>query len=228
VGSQTPIASEHKALLYDARRALLVVPVTERHGYSCEQPPSFHGAKVFAVSGALGGAAAGDGATGTFVLRAAIEHGPNRSDVHAWSGQGGYTCASSACDAAAIRRSLYIGDELYTLSDAEVHATSLVNFSPTWRADLHRREVLATGGRCTVDGEPLNWTRVAASGDDIYCRPGRRGCRPSDVALRQARCDDQGARRSFDMLLYEARAPCGNLSCSGESAIEYNGCVRWY
>ena len=73
--STTPISDDHKAFLYDPNRQLLVVPVTEKSGWSCDEPPAFHGAKVFTL-----------GESG-FTLRAAIEHGPNSSHTLAFPEQ---------------------------------------------------------------------------------------------------------------------------------------------
>ena len=72
--SSTPVSDDHKALLFDPSRSLLVLPITEKVGWSCEEQPRFHGAKVFTLD------AAG------FTLRASIEHGTNRSSTYAFSG----------------------------------------------------------------------------------------------------------------------------------------------
>jgi len=219
--STTPISEDHKAFLYDPTRQLLVVPVTEKSGYSCDEPPAFHGAKVFTLGD--------DG----FTLRAAIEHGPNRSSTHAFpQQQREWACVSEACHSALVRRSLYVGDDLFTVSDGELRATSLSSYVTTWSAPLHHTEILAKEGGCTLDGVSLPWLRVAASGDDIWCIPAdaarygyRQSCRPSDTALTNHRCDNDGYR-SFQALLTDAVAPCGNVSCADE--VVYNPCTMWF
>jgi len=216
--SYTPVSDDHKALLFDRTRRLLVLPVTEKHGWACDAPPSFHGAKAFTLEN--------DG----FVLRAAIEHGPNRSRLHSWP-QGShesYACAQDACAAAAVRRALYIGDDLYTVSDNELRATSLTTFTEAWRTPLHHAEVLAAEGTCTLDGAPLPWLRVAASSDDIYCEARYSSvCRPADVALRRRVCSSAGSG-SFSALLSNAVAPCGNASCVPPENVSYHPCHTWF
>ena len=141
----------------------------------------------------------------------------------------GGSCASEPCEASAVRRALYIGDELYTLSDDEARATSLASYVTTWGEPLHAREVLAREGGCTLgDGGPaLNWTRVAAAAPGLYC--GSSGCK-GDRGLREHRCAGDGEYRSYEALLNGASTPCGNLSCADGDvgAIEYNGCALWF
>ena len=49
-GSRCGVEDDHKALLYDAARQMLVVPVTERsQAWSCDAKPSFHGAKAYTL-----------------------------------------------------------------------------------------------------------------------------------------------------------------------------------
>jgi len=128
-----------------------------------------------------------------------------------------------------IRRSLYVGDDLFTISDSELRATSLVSYATTWSAPLHQTEILTKEGACTLDGDALPWLRVAASGEEIWCRPEyqSRGtaCPPADRALTSRRCDLDGSR-SFDALLTDAVAPCGNVSCADE--VVYNPCRMWF
>jgi hypothetical protein len=211
-----------QALLFDRTRRLLVLPITERSGrwggWDCDALPTFHGAKAFTID------------NGVFTLRAAIEHGPNRSHMHSWAQHTArqYQCAQDACAAATVRRSLYVGDDLYTLSDNELRATSLTSYTEVWRTALHQPEVLAAEGTCTLDGAPLPWLRVAASGDDIWCdsRYGRT-CDPADPALSQRTCSSAGSR-SFDALLNNAIAPCGNLSCVPPENVSYHPCRMWF
>ena len=59
-GSASAVEEDHRALLYDPARKLLVLPVTEAGRRYCpREPPAFHGAKVFTLG------------RGGFTLRAA-------------------------------------------------------------------------------------------------------------------------------------------------------------
>lgn len=222
-----PIASHgashgpsHSAVRHVTRRVDHQQQVTERsQAWSCDAPPSFHGAKAYTL----------DTAAVAFTLRAAVEHGPNRSAAGAWQ-QERWVCASEACAAAAVRRAVRIGDELFTISDNEVRATSLINWRQTWRAPLHGRQPLAAEGTCSLDGAPLPWDRVAASDANVYCNNWGRarvsgtdpvGC-TADTNLTRAECVTYSARRTFDNLLSGARADCS--AC----ATEYDGCRLWF
>ena len=224
-GSSTPISEDHKALLFDPVRSLLVVPVTEMQSWaSCDTPPDFHGARVYTLGGGTG-----------FTLRASIEHGANRSHDSAWPANVSanhhyprFGCLSTPCQSGAVRRSLYIGDELYTLSDDELRATSMTSWARTWMQPLHVREVLARQGTCTLNGSPIEWARVAASGPDTHgCYEGT-ACL-GDQGLNGYECEP-GAYRSMELLLNGALSPCGNLSCTprGAADVEYNQCVVWF
>lgn len=68
-----------------------------------------------------------------------------------------------------VRRSLYIDDQLFTISDGEIRATSLTSYALLWTSPLHLRESLAREGACTINGEPISWERTAASGPAIFC-----------------------------------------------------------
>lgn len=239
--SSTLVSDDHKALLFDPVRKLLVIPITEKQGWNCNMPPTFHGAKAFTLSDR------------GFLQVAAIEHGPNRSNTWAvhntrWGG-----CLSSSCAAATIRRSLYIGDDLFTISDGEVRATSLTTFASTWSTPLHVREELTKEGTCTLDGAALPWSRVAASGSDIYAYncpspttnpepkapstvsvgrrlsyytpPSSSTCTGADHALRNRQCTSAGSR-SFSALLNDAVSSCGNYTCS--ETTSYNDCMLWF
>eukprot|EP00320_Phaeocystis_rex_P006342 CAMPEP_0119073148 /NCGR_PEP_ID=MMETSP1178-20130426/62731_1 /TAXON_ID=33656 /ORGANISM="unid sp, Strain CCMP2000" /LENGTH=812 /DNA_ID=CAMNT_0007055209 /DNA_START=3 /DNA_END=2441 /DNA_ORIENTATION=+ len=225
-GSRCGVEDDHKALLYDAGRRLLVVPVTERFSaWACDDAPSFHGAKAYTLD------ASETGPSMVFTLRAAVEHGPNRSAAGGWAHAGGFyqPCAREACAAGAVRRAVRIGDELFTISDDEMRATSLTDWAETWRAPLHVRQPLATEGTCSLDGAPLPWARVAASSEDIYCDHYRQhaggiagtSC-TADTNLSRAECVTYSARRTFDSLLSGARAGCG--AC----ATEFNACRLWF
>jgi hypothetical protein len=218
--SSTLVEDDHRALLFDARRNLLVLPITEREsGWAdCgQQPPTFHGAKLFTL-----------GADG-FTQQAAIEHGPNRTEEGRWrDGAGSYYagCSGSApCAAAAVRRSLYIGDELYTLSDSQLRATDLNTFAPTWSSPLFERQTLARNGTCSLDGAAVPWDRVAASAD-YNC--GSRSCPDADDALREATCATSAAWQSWRALLGDARTCCGTQDCRNSCPVEYNDCINWF
>ena len=215
-----PPIAPHSALHGPSRSVDHQQQVTERsQAWSCDAPPSFHGAKAYTL----------DTAAVAFTLRAAVEHGPNRSAAGAWQRER-WVCASEACAAAAVRRAVRIGDELFTISDNEVRATSLIDWRQTWRAPLHGRQPLAAEGTCSLDGAPLPWDRVAASDANVYCNNwgGARvsgthpvGC-TADTNLTRAECVTYSARRTFDNLLSGARAGCG--AC----VTEYDGCRLWF
>jgi len=236
-GSTTAVSDDHRALLYDPRRRLLVLPVTERHGWSCDAP-TFHGAKAFTLDLTADG--------GTFTARAAIEHGPNRSSTWRHGPHYDSGCAQP-CAAATVRRALYVGEQLFTISDGEVRATSLESYAPLWSAPLHLHEPLAADGSCTLDGASLPWARVGASGHDVWCgsvgspplpppRPpawpdsngGWPTCEPADRELRYARCPSMVARRSFDALLDSAAACCGTEGCASGCGTAFDGCRVWF
>jgi len=214
--SYTLVSDDHKALLFDPVRKLLVLPITEKSGWSCDAPPSFHGAKVFTLG------------EGGFTLRAAIEHGTNRSSHHAFpEGGNRYVCASEECASGTIRRSLYIGDDLFTISDGQIVATSLTSFDEEWATPNHEVEVLASEGSCSLNGRSLPWNRVAASSSDIYCVGTRwdgTRCPVTDSALQGYSCTGDGWR-SFESLLHGAVSPCGKLPCAQETV--YNPCSMW-
>jgi len=219
------VEKDHRALLFSRNRSLLVVPLTERgDSWSC-LPPSFHGARVFDLSRL------------NFSELAAIEHAPGRSSeawMRQWNDGSDYynnyysQCYSAACAAAAIRRSLYIGDELYTLSDGLLQANSMRDWKTTLALPLHSRQVLAREGSCTLEGQSLPWDRVAASGADIYCASrsySKSECGPADRDLVGHVCDRLG-RSSFTNLLNGARNCCGNQTCACETS--YAQCQIWY
>ena len=238
-GSETPIEDDHRALLYDPTRRLLVIPVIERHGYSCD-PPSFSGAKVYTL-----------GST-SFDLRAEVEHGPNRSD--SWDRD--YNCYS-ACQASRVRRSLYVGNGLFTISDSEVRVLELDTFSHSWNAPLHSAQALAREGSCELDGHSLPWSRAAASGPDIWCGSlsSRRlseskgvtatpavpptsshrrrashnpSCGNADRSLRNAECVSYSARRTLSAYLEDAKSCCGTEACASGCNTSFNPCRVWW
>ncbi len=110
-GSSSEALYDHKAVLFDAQKKLLVIPVMlaeiDRSQYSKPLPnwaygtPKWQGAYVFSLEDGL-------------KIRGRIDHSTNSSkDFEAFYGQ--YS----------VRRSLYIGSVLYTLSNKLVKMSSL-------------------------------------------------------------------------------------------------------
>jgi inhibitor of cysteine peptidase len=116
-GSDSAALSDHKAFLFDKQKNLLVIPArVVKQGTSgvekvagSDQPQVWYGAYVFGV----------DPSTG-FVLRGTVEHGTG--------GSGYYYYGSSKNE---VKRSLWIGDTLYTLSTAKILANPLDQINKT-------------------------------------------------------------------------------------------------
>jgi uncharacterized secreted protein with C-terminal beta-propeller domain len=115
-GSDSAALSDHKAFLFDKAKNLLVIPArvvrkdaARSEKLSGDQPQVWYGAYVFGVDPAHG-----------FVLKGAVEHGTG--------GSGYYYYGSSKNE---VKRSLYIGDTLYTLSTAKILANPLDNINKT-------------------------------------------------------------------------------------------------
>ena len=115
-GSDSAALSDHKAFLFDKSKNLLVIParvvkndVTVTDKYGTTQPNIWYGAYVFGLTPETG-----------FVLKGTVEHGTG-SDRSYWYG-------SSQNE---VKRSLYIGDVLYTLSTKKILANSLSNINTT-------------------------------------------------------------------------------------------------
>ena len=114
-GTETPVLWDHKAFLFDRSRNLLVFPVLvaeiDREKYSGEVPPQtfgeyvFQGAYVFKVSLDTG-----------IVLRGKITHIENDDLL-----KSGYYFGSQY----SVKRALYIGNVLYTISEKKIKANSL-------------------------------------------------------------------------------------------------------
>ena len=111
-GTDSAALTDHRAFLFDKNKNLLVIParvvkqfdIPEK--YSGEQR-IWYGAYVFGVTPETG-----------FVLKGTIEH----------STSGGYAWYGSPFD---VKRSLYIGDTLYTLSQKQILANSLNQINTT-------------------------------------------------------------------------------------------------
>ncbi len=115
-GSDSAALSDHKAFLFDKAKNLLVIPARvinqnamQDKKLSGDQPNIWYGAYVFGINPDTG-----------FVLRGTVEHGSG--------GSGYYWYGSSANE---VKRSLYIGDTLYTLSSAKILANSLSQINTT-------------------------------------------------------------------------------------------------
>jgi len=114
-GSDSAALSDHKAFLFDKAKNLLVIPARVVKSdvtvdkYGTTQPNIWYGAYVFGLTPETG-----------FVLRGTVEHGTG-SDRSYWYG-------SSQNE---VKRSLYIGDVLYTLSTKKILANSLLNINTT-------------------------------------------------------------------------------------------------
>ncbi|MCK9580277.1 MAG: beta-propeller domain-containing protein [Methanoregula sp.] len=115
-GSDSAALSDHKAFLFDKQKNLLVIPTrvvkqdtSAAEKISGNQPQVWYGAYVFGV----------DPSTG-FVLRGTVEHG---------TGSSGYYYYGSSKNE--VKRSLWIGDTLYTLSTAKILANPIDNINTT-------------------------------------------------------------------------------------------------
>jgi inhibitor of cysteine peptidase len=119
-GTDSPVLYDHKAFLFDKSRNLLVIPVLVAQIDESDYPegvPSnaygeyvWQGAYVFDVSLDQG-----------LQLKGKITHIENPSDLE----QGYYYYYSSF----SVQRSLYIGDVLYTISNAKIKMNNLENLN---------------------------------------------------------------------------------------------------
>lgn len=112
-GTDSAALTDHKAFLFDKNKNLLVFPArvvqnaNTPEKYSGDQQRIWYGAYVFGVTPETG-----------FVLKGTVEH----------SSQGGYAWYGSPYE---VKRSLYIGDMLYTLSQKQILASSLSRVNTT-------------------------------------------------------------------------------------------------
>jgi uncharacterized secreted protein with C-terminal beta-propeller domain len=120
-GTDSEVLSDHKAFLFDREKGLLVLPITlaeipnKTDAMEGRWPKygefTFQGAYVFGVS-----------LDGGFALRGRITHddsGEAAKKSGYWYGSSGNT----------VRRSLYIGNVLYTISNNKIKANSLSDLS---------------------------------------------------------------------------------------------------
>jgi uncharacterized secreted protein with C-terminal beta-propeller domain len=115
-GSDSAALSDHKAFLFDKAKNLIVIPArvvrqnpVQTTKLSGDQPQIWYGAYVFGINPENG-----------FTLRGTVEHGTGST--------GYYYYGSSANE---VKRSLYIGDTLYTLSAAKILANPLDQINKT-------------------------------------------------------------------------------------------------
>jgi len=112
-GTDSAALTDHRAFLFDKNKNLLVFParvvITNDNPdkYRGDQQRIWYGAYVFGVTPETG-----------FVLKGTVEH----------STSGGYAWYGSPSD---VKRSLYIGDTLYTLSQKQIVANSLSRINTT-------------------------------------------------------------------------------------------------
>lgn len=112
-GTDSAALTDHRAFLFDKNKNLLVIParvvkqIDMPEKYSGDQQRIWYGAYVFRVTPETG-----------FVLRGTVEHGT----------MGGYAWYGSPNE---VKRSLYIGDTLYTLSQKQILANSLSQINTT-------------------------------------------------------------------------------------------------
>ena len=115
-GTDSAAFTDHKAFLFDKAKNLLVIParVVVNQPAAADttgmvQPNIWYGAYVFGVTPETG-----------FTLRGTVEHGTGGSSYY-WYGSSN----------AEVRRSLYIGDVLYTISAKQIKANSLTAINTT-------------------------------------------------------------------------------------------------
>jgi len=115
-GSDSAALTDHHAFLFDRNKDLLVIPVravsmnqVKQGDYYNNQPQAWYGAYVFGLTPENG-----------FTLKGTVQHG---------SGDNGYYYYGSS--GADVKRSLYIGNVLYTMSSKQIKASSLDNINTT-------------------------------------------------------------------------------------------------
>jgi len=115
-GSDSAALTDHHAFLFDRSKNLLVIPVRAvstapviKGDYYTSQPQIWYGAYVFGLTPQTG-----------FTLRGTVQHG---------SGDSGYYYYGSSTSE--VKRSLYIGDVLYTMSSKQIKANALDNLNTT-------------------------------------------------------------------------------------------------
>jgi uncharacterized secreted protein with C-terminal beta-propeller domain len=117
-GTDSPILTDHKAFLFDKSRNLLVIPVTVAQIDPSQYPggvpanaygnPVWNGAYIFKISVEEG-----------LILQGKITHMDNAELKMGYYSTSQYS----------IKRSLYIDDVLYTISDSKIKMNSLLDLS---------------------------------------------------------------------------------------------------
>ena len=115
-GSDSAALTDHHAFLFDREKNLLVIPIRAvstapmiQGDYHRYQPQIWYGAYVFGLTPQTG-----------FTLRGTVQHG---------SGDSGYYYYGSSTSE--VKRSLYIGDILYTMSSKQIKANPLADLNTT-------------------------------------------------------------------------------------------------
>ena len=115
-GSDSAALTDHHAFLFDKAKNLLVIPVravsaspVTKGDYYTYQQQIWYGAYVFGLTPQTG-----------FTLRGTVQHGTGDN--------GYYYYGSSTSD---VKRSLYIGNVLYTMSSKQIKANSLDDINTT-------------------------------------------------------------------------------------------------
>jgi inhibitor of cysteine peptidase len=115
-GSDSAALTDHHAFLFDKEKNLLVIPVRAvsmapvmKPDYYNYQPQAWYGAYVFGLTPETG-----------FTLRGTVRHGTGDNGYYYYGG--------STSD---VKRSLYIGNVLYTLSAKQIKANSLEDINTT-------------------------------------------------------------------------------------------------
>ncbi|RLI33508.1 copper amine oxidase, partial [Candidatus Bathyarchaeota archaeon] len=126
-GTDTPVLRDHKAFLFSRSKHLLVLPILlaeiDPEKYSGEVPPYaqgdyvFQGAYIFNITLDEG-----------LVLRGRITHLENNTDLL----KSGYYFSSPY----SVKRALYIGNILYTISDRMVKMNSLEDLKEIGAVEL--------------------------------------------------------------------------------------------
>ncbi len=125
-GTESPATSDHKAFLFDREKELLVIPMTvaelkEGQPKNMEGEFTFQGAYVYSIN-------LDDG----FDLRGRVTH---YEDDEAFKKAGYYFRGDYS-----IKRSLYINNVLYTLSDSRLQLNDLSNLEKLKALDFERSE----------------------------------------------------------------------------------------
>ncbi len=115
-GSDSAALTDHHAFLFDRNKDILVIPIravsmnqVKEGDYYNNHPQVWYGAYVFGLTPKTG-----------FTLKGTVQHG---------SGDNGYYYYGSS--GADVKRSLYIGNVLYTMSSKQIKASSLDSINTT-------------------------------------------------------------------------------------------------